>query len=208
MGVFSSFLIIGGVLLKTKVGFVTLKEAETNQYGQNDEWYMRVRTADGMMMVNRLIQLFSQYSRKQLSYDPMLEVEIAEGYVQKMCVGFSIVTILKNDRIAEEFADAVFGPDDQEIDDIYAFFVQRTSSYLRFCITDWLRHGIQHSVSTIALNSLGQLFRDYDDPDEESYFALLKNLLKARRRIKKFNLRYAREAEMVLAPSEDEYWDK
>ena len=182
--------------MKTKISSLTVTECD--DYGREEKVNLRIRTEVGEMMANRLIQLFSQYPPERLEYDPDLELEIVEGYMQKFCIGFSIITILQDDFVSGMFANAVYGFDDcREIQDEYAIFVQYAIRNMCTCMKGWLRQGVQTPISDITLNTFTQFFRDVR-VNPENINVLLGELLKARRRIKKYVLRYIDEVEYHL----------
>ena len=175
--------------MKTKVGFITLRDKA--QGNKEDMAYIRIRTSHEEMMTNRVIQLFSQYPRERLVYGPQLELEIMEGYVRSICVGFFLTLIIQEIDTASEFADAVYGCNEKKIDDSYLLFVCWVIKNLRGCVADWLRHKT-FSISDLAIKLLDKAYKSIDKNNTQY---LMKELLKARRRINKFVLRHADEAE-------------
>ena len=151
--------------------------------------HIRIRTSHEEMMANRVIQLFSQYPRERLVYGPQLELEIMEGYVRSFCAGFSVVLIVQDIDVAREFANAVYGDD---IDNLYPLFVRWATKTLRDYIINWLQHRT-FSIPELAIKLLDKVYKD-PEIDENATQNLLKNLLKARRRINRFILRHTDEA--------------
>ncbi|MBQ3441552.1 hypothetical protein IJG27_04600 [Candidatus Saccharibacteria bacterium] len=181
--------------MKTKVSFITLKDV---QDGREDILHIRIRTSHEEMMTNRVIQLFSQYPRERLVYGPQLELEIVEGYVRSFCAGFSLLLIMQEIDTAREFTDAVYGCAERNIDDTYLIFVRWMRKNLRAYIANWLRYKT-FSISDLAIKLLDKAYKDpgIDEGDTQS---LMKDLLKARRRINRFIVRHADEAERCFVP--------
>lgn len=166
--------------MKTSIDYVRVTEVD--ELNQPRSRTVQIKNEDGRLMVDRIIQIFSQHEKDQVHYDRALENEVYHDYHEQLARGLAITIALHDEQVTKEFYDAVYGVDRDAPNPYMTFAKSQVAAS-----TDAISGNEDPSAETIELQ---KKIADIMANATDSNFALIGQTLRARRRIFKFNKRY------------------
>ena len=163
-----------------KVGIDYVRVREIDEFDQCHDERVRVKDADGRLMIDRIIRIFSQHPKECVFYDRSLENEVYHDYREQLSKGLAITVAQHDEQVTKEFFDAVYGAN-RDAENPYLTFAKSQVS----ASTDALSGNEYPSEETIQLQQkMANIMTKSDG------FTLINQALRARRRLCNFNKRY------------------
>lgn len=94
--------------MKTVVNYIYLLQPD-----EDGETLVRVSTPEGNLMINRVIQIFSQYPKERVEYPGFLEVEVYMGLYESVQTAQMMTLVAKDAGTLQEFRRAIYGDADE-----------------------------------------------------------------------------------------------
>ena len=157
---------------------MTVKEVD--EFGQEQNVQVRICDREGRLMVDRVIKELSHHSKGDVKISPALRSEIFHDYGDQLCEGLKIVSMAHDEQMEKEFNDAVYGVNNSETEPYHTFAKSRMARANNQLADDECSSEKEPSI----WNELTGM-----DGGQSTYVLLLVQVLKARRRIFRFNKR-------------------